>query len=825
MTQRDCIIRARDDGHLTPAKAQEFLDAYDGAFAQFQQRAGVTQAHILAAKHTAAQARILAAQRRRVAGLQSAASRTLLNRMAEYTDVRGNRSPGTFLSDLVEARHGARGETLVGKYEAVRRSFRRDMTVFAQKFRSNLLTMRRNKKLLNNVVREAFGENTKDPQARAIAQAWLAIAERARTRFNAAGGQIGKLAKWAMPQAHNSKAIRRAGFERWSKYIDGRLDWDEMAMRHNAGLPYSPEMRQTILNRAFEDIRTDGYSKRPASANAGRSVSKKGMDHRFFTFKNADAWMEYSAEFGTGKDAFRAMLGHLDGMAMDIAMMEVLGPNPHHMWQYLKDAATKLGQTLPGVGDGERATRLVKTADNKFSHFTGEANIPHSDTAARYASGTRAWLSSAQLGRAIYSAFSDFNTQQISASFAGASRFGFLKHLGKLITSKEFRAQANEAGLIFENAMDVGNAAQRWDMENFHVESAMRAADFTIRSTGLGWLTEVQRQTHGMHMMATAARDWHGKPFASLPAKTRRFLEGYGLGAEAWDGINRAPIHTMPNGLKILRAQEIDEAAGGRVADLWMELLTSSTEFAVVSADITSRAAILGKQRPGSIGGEVLRFGLQYKAHPLAMIVTHVGRIVRMALQGRKMDAAGYMAGLFIGNTLLGAVAMQLKEQAKGRDPMDMTTGKFWAAAILQGGGIGILGDFIFADQNRYGGSPVDTLLGPGAGLLKDALKFTVGNAQEALAGEDTGIGGEFVDLLRRYTPGGSAWYVGLIYEREILDRLQIALDPDAYDDFSRREASARERGTSYFSPPGSSVITGEGGARAPDFSNVMGER
>ena len=31
-----------------------------------------------------------------------------------------------------------------------------------------------------------------------------------------------------------------------------------------------------------------------------------------------------------------------------------------------------------------------------------------------------------------------------------------------------------------------------------------------------------------------------------------------------------------------------------------------------------------------------------------------------------------------------------------------MTTPAFWGAAFLQGGGMGLYGDFLFADLNRY---------------------------------------------------------------------------------------------------------------------------
>ena len=42
----------------------------------------------------------------------------------------------------------------------------------------------------------------------------------------------------------------------------------------------------------------------------------------------------------------------------------------------------------------------------------------------------------------------------------------------------------------------------------------------------------------------------------------------------------------------------------------------------------------------------------------------------------------------------------------------------------------------------------------------------------KAIAGEDTNVGNDAVNFLRRYTPGGSIWYVAQAYQRLVLDLL-----------------------------------------------------
>lgn len=820
---RDCINRAVGGGEMDRNRAERILREYDNAFSQFQQSMGYTQAEVEAARAVAKKARAEAKEKRRVSQLQAAASQRQAQRMERHKNIRGKIDPAQYMQDVVSNTRGGKGSTLAGKYEAVRRSFKRELTDTVKAFRANLLGGRRNKDMLRNMVREVFGENTGDEAAKAMAQAWAKVSEKARTRFNAAGGHIGKRADWGLPQVHDTNKIRRAGFDEWRAEILPRLDLDAMGRDHNNGLPFSPEQIEVLLKDAFEAIRTDGYSRRSASATYGSAMYNRRADHRFFKFKSADDWMGYQDRFGSGQDAFRVMMGHLDSMAMDIAMMEELGPNPQHTFRYLADLAQQLAARDGSPEALDKARRKIKTGEHMMDLFTGRSNMPQNARLAKGASALRNYMTSAHLGSAIISSVTDFNTQRVAAGFIGMNKLGFMRQLTKLATSKEMRDVAHEAGLIFENAVDIGNAVARYELEEMHVETAARMGDFTIRASGLGWLTEVQRQAFGLEFMKEAAKSWHGKAWGDLPAKTRRMFESYGIGSQDWGAIRRARIHEANNGLKLLRAQEIEEAAGAGVADRYMEAITSLTEFAVPSTNVYGRAVVLGNTKPGSLPGELLRFGLQFKAFPVTVMVTQFGRVAAEFFQKRPKTALAYAAGLLIGNTILGALAIQMKETSKGRDPRDMTSGKFWTAALVQGGGAGIFGDFFFSDVNRFGGGFGQTLLGPGVGLMDDMIRYSFGNIQQAMAGEDTKFGKETVDLLRRYTPGGSLWYLRAAYEREVLDQLQRFLDPKAHQNFRRKMRAAEDFDTSYYYKPGTSLIQGRGRIRPPDLENAIG--
>lgn len=818
---RDCVGRAAASGDLDRGRAERILREYDGAFAQFQKSMGYTQAEIEAARHVVRKASAEAAEKRRVTQLAATASRRLVNRMAEHRNIKQDVDPVDFLQKLVSAPRGAKGATLQGQYEAVRRTFRGELTEAILAGRVNLLGMRRNRKLWNAVTREIFGESTGDARAKTIASSWARVAEMARTRANAAGMHIGKRADWGLPQFHNWHMIRKAGpdlesaYAAWRDFILPRIDLDAMGRDWNDGIGFTPETIEPALRDAFEKIRTDGYSARLPSARQGSAMYNRRADHRFFKFRDAQAWSEYNGRFGSGNDVFRIMLGHLDDMAGEIASMEVLGPNPNHTFAFLKDAALQMSARSPNMLGLDKGKIGAAVAQEMFDQFTGAANVPLHAGFAKFGSATRQYLTSSHLGSAILASFGDFNTNRVASAFAGFGQTGPVKMLFRLATSRALRREANDARLIFENAVEVGHSVSRFELEDLHVETAARLADFTIRASGLGWLTEVQRQAQGLSVMNAAAKQID-KSFDQLDRRTRDYFSDFGITPRAWEDIRQAKVHETAKGLKLLRSQEIEAVAGRDVADRYMEMIAGTQAFGVLQTDLYGKALVNMGTRPGSIPGEVVRFGMQFKAWPVTYMVTHMSRALETAYRGRAGQALGYIGSLFIIMSLIGVVQNDLKALSKGQEPRDKKDPRTWIAGIAAGGGLGLISDFVFADQNRFGGTLGQTLAGPGVAFLSDIGAFTLGNAQQALLGEETRIGPEFVNLLRRYTPGGSLWYARLIYQREILDQLQMLVDPKAHQQFRAEESRAEKLGTKFYWKPGRSAIQGDSGIRSP---------
>lgn len=238
-------------------------------------------------------------------------------------------------------------------------------------------------------------------------------------------------------------------------------------------------------------------------------------------------------------------------------------------------------------------------------------------------------------------------------------------------------------------------------------------------------------------------------------------------------------------------------------------------ELAIPSASLEGRARLQGTAAPGTFAGELLRSSMSYKSFSLSLML---GQYRRFQALPSPMSKAAYAASISTMLLMTGALAVQLKELAKGNDPRPMTDGKFWMAALFQGGGLGIFGDFFAAEQSRVGGGIAETLAGPVVGLAGDVLKPIASNVTRAVQGQDMLLGRDFASLVRRDTPVlSSLFYARLAYDRMVADQVQAFLDPDAERQWHLQEKKRqRDYGTQTWWDRGEFTPS-----RAPDLANA----
>lgn len=740
----------------------------------------------------------------------------------------GNIGPGGYdralfgraLELLVENSPGISGApfaSIEGRYRAVRGRADAQMASVIERFETKTGLDKPGRAELGNLVREAFGEDTGDPAAKMLAAAWAETAEHLRLQFNAAGGSIGKMDNWGMPQAHDAHAVRRAGREAWTAQVLPRLDRAKM-LDETTGQPFTDAGIIRALRDVWESIATNGQNRPLPQSRTGLSaLAKRRADTRFLVFKSADSWIEYQASFGDA-DAFSTMMGHLDELSRDIAQMQILGPNPSAQWDWLKKAAraeAAVEEAAGAKGAVDAAESYVSTAENMLGHFTGSLSTPINSKLAQIGASTRAYFTSTMLGSAI---LSDIPTAPVygayARTFAGLSLKGDFRRFAELMNPVDGSARANarRSGFIIETATDGMIRATQDNLRLLTVGErvdgglnafARRMPVAVMRLQGMTAWDAGRKRSFQLEFLA-ALHDRRGKSIAELRAgdgEDKAFavwLKARGFNEADWATIRSAPVWEPKPGATFLRPMDIpDEALALRMA----EGVDLETRLAVPQTTLWTRAKLLGETRPGSIAGEVRRSWAQFRSFNLT--ATHLWA-EELSLRGQAkgltpgVAAAAGIAPLIFALTIGGAMSIQMREMTKGNDPRPMNEPRFWMAAMLQGGGLGVLTDAIYASESRNGKSSQAAAFGPGGQAAADMYDATAGNvvsvSERLRKGDDldeaverADVGRDLTALPRKWVPGSNLWWARAAWNRAVIDQLQRIVDPEAEEDFARR--------------------------------------
>ena len=258
-------------------------------------------------------------------------------------------------------------------------------------------------------------------------------------------------------------------------------------------------------------------------------------------------------------------------------------------------------------------------------------------------------------------------------------------------------------------------------------------------------------------------------------------------------------------------------AAINRATARLIGYLDQEARTAVLAPDVMTRAMVQQGTRAGTWGGEALRSAMLFKSFAFGIVDKHLRRMRNIpSNQGR----AAYSVAMLTSLTLFGAVATQLKDMAQGKDPRDMTTPKFWTAAFLQGGGLGIVGDLAYTGMGgnaRGGQANWTSLAGPVFGTAFDFADLTIGNLYRAAAGKKTDAGADALRFVRGNTPFVNLWYLRGAVDHMVLHDLQEQASPGYLRRMRKR--ARKDWDQDFWWTPGEAIPD-----RAPDFSAAAGD-
>jgi hypothetical protein len=826
MSLWDCIKAAIEGGEMNSERGWEAQDLFNQLRDDYAKRIGVDAANAQAAEDVKRIMSVRAGRKRRLTLLRLNAARRNAQLMGNHRTLRGQANPADSLRIFVTGDENSAIQGIVPLAKTLKGFYHAQLDQVLSTFSRNLLGEVRNKARLGSMVRELFGEGTGDQAAREMADSVRSVLDQARRDFNAAGGDVGQLDNYGLPMHHNSRAIEDAGFEPWRDAIWNRLDWGritdnttEQPFAASGSVPPPGGRAEEFLNEVYASITTSGWSKREASfQERGLAVSSRRSAARVLHFKDGENWLAYNKDFGS-EDPFTNIVTALDGYARDTASMRVLGPNPGAGLTYLGQIATKAAHEtpwdLPARARNETARAVAKTRAMLDLH-SGAAQVPVDGMLAEFLAGTRAVLVSAQLGAAAISASTDVGFQAAAARKIGMDPGKVVSRMAKELAGDP--ANAARKGLIAEQLSNVGAAQSRYVGEVFTPERAARLSDFVMRASGLTKWTEAGRHAFQLEFMGFLA-DNTGRSFDEMNPALKQVLERKGFTASEWDVIRSGDLHEEAGATFLIPQQQryrfdIDQDQADDLAFRLMSVIHEQTEFAVPTASLEGQAIFLDQTRPGTLIGELARSGFMYKSFGMSVLYNQIRRTMA---NDSKFSRFRYAAGMAAMVTVMGGVSLQMKEVVKGRDPRPMFNPKFLGAAILQGGGMGIFGDFLSSEQNRFGGGIEGTMAGPVFGAAGDVISLGI-SAGRTLAGSDENLGRKGVNFLRYNTPVTGIWYVSSAFQRLMYDNLQQLADPAASRAWRQAEKNRiRDYGNPAWWGPGDALPT-----RAPELGRAF---
>lgn len=699
-----------------------------------------------------------------------------------------------------------------------------------------------NREGVRELTKAIFGEQVQDAKVKAGADAWLNVADQLRKQFNAAGGDIGQLENWSLPQHHSQLKVGQAGRDKWVADVFPLLD--RRKYLNTDGSRMTDEQMVNFLTAAYQTIATGGINKMtPGGQNGVGMMANRNAEARSIHFKDADSYLDYQAQYGE-KSLWGVMTGHVAGLAKEIAALETYGPNPHLMFRALTETHMQMGaMTKP-----ENSMKIQEQAKDlqRLYDFVSGATTPivNKELASKFDT-LRNWLISSRLGSAVITALADEATVHLTAQVNNLPALQLFRNEAAAFNlfNKAEENLAHRAGLSLDTVLGHLN---RWGEDNLGNTWSNKMASTVMRASGLEALDGARRRAFGTTMMS-ALGELVGKygRLGDLDKNDNRILLSKGITEENFQTWKLAQLEKWgagngvltPESIMQIKTADLDRAglikpgadAEAQAAKLRQDAVIrllgtvlEETDMAVIRPGALEKFQTGAGMERGTWKGELTRSFFLFKSFPWAMIQRHWMRGANMETVGGK---AAYIGSLIAATTVLGAVSQTVNDALGGKDPRNYNPfqgehgGKNWLAAMLKGGSLGLYGDFLFANATQHSQNGVTaTLMGPVAGLVDQAFAMTQGNLVKTAEGKKEKFGADLVNFVRGNLPGGNLWYAKAALDHIIFHNLEEYFSPGYLNRMQNR--ARQDFGQEFFWRPGA----GPSEIRAPNFNRVLGQ-
>lgn len=664
---------------------------------------------------------------------------------------------------------------------------------------------------------------TGDADALFLAKLYAEYGEVSRRDLNAAGADIGKRAGWT-PHTHDPMRLTRAGANEWIDFLLPRLD----TARTFEGMN-NAEIRASLAETWRTLVTGRDMETRDAALDAAGTVTlaEAHGQSRELHFRSTRDWLDYNREFGHGT-VTASMFRHLTRAARDAGTMDILGPDPLGMLrQVADDAALSLRDdpalaTDPGKAKAARKEVLQLQKVESWAAtriMTGEASQPVNMLGARVGEGIRVWQSLSKLGAVLLSSLPDALVLANNLRFHGKPFLEAYRDVAAGFFKGRGKGEARELAFLLGEGYDglIDHMISPHLAEDGGIGAASRLSMTFYRWTGLTGWTDIGRAA-GARIMAADMGRHAATDHAGLPERYRHVLGLHGIDAARWgvlrlaasrgsdgtprlapDAVGRLPLARflplvqdqidalpkVPAESGTRRADQVEAMLQRARLDLEMDVrrfYADEIAYGILEADDRQRKVTTGGLASGTLAGEAMRTFMQLKGYPTGFTMRVLGRGFKSGPRGATRGETILKSSRHIGELMAtlfvsGLLAVWMKDLARGQSPKELVGDdgvnlKTIAAAMVQSGGMGIYGDFLFAEASRFGKSPLETFTGPAVGELGRLADILL----KAKGGEARGS--ELTGFAASNTPFLNLFYVRPAVDLLFLNSLRDAMSP-----------------------------------------------
>lgn len=666
--------------------------------------------------------------------------------------------------------------------------------------------------------KSGYTGNTVALQAAKIINKYQALA---KFTLNRAGAWIGDYSGYITKTTHDPGKLWRAGYEKWRDDTLPKLDHDRTFIGLDAdGVE---KFMRSVWDGLTTGIHGSGPGMKDAAFSGPGNLAKRMSEERVLHFADADTWMDYNKQYGTGP-WHEQIERNLLQAGRDFALLDRWGTNPRAEFENdIQRTARKFRDT-----DNRGAAALEASRGklmHEFGFLDGTSDRPWNVMASTFWRGLRNLQAMAHLGAVNFThGFGVFVTKARSLNSHGV---GFLERYGNIFSS--FWNGPNGRGEEMRHLYDLLGSG--WDGQHLHYLSQLslddsaagmmtRMVSQTMRWTGLNYIVGGQKAGSRARMARTLAK-LTDRGYGDLPPEIQRDFHQYGISQMEWDAMRSAPDHTQVNGREFLtpdaplRAGPIEAADG---SDLYTDKMRRETALkmhvyyddvadeGIVQPGIAEKQLLSGKGA-GSVSGELLRAVSQFKMWPIAATRQMIGREWYGRPEASALSRVGGIMSLAIASTLYGYLRDATRDMMNGRTPADPRSFGTLSHALISGGGLGIVADMFFGELPLTAQATASSA-GPLFGAAYQFLSIFNHMKQAAVHGDmstDKGhplhnVGAETTKAALDNAPLVNIWWVRAALNYAFLYHLQEWMNPG----FHQRQAAALKKRTGqeyYLSP------------------------